>query len=84
MRKSFQSRRSRVLCCPEDKVCARGEACGPKTLCPQCQFPLCRACQRSPGGKYLQMPAGSLANDLMVFYAPRELYVEEMTVIEMM
>ena len=29
------------------------------------------------------MPAGCLANDLMVFYAPKEIYTEEMTVMEM-
>ena len=29
------------------------------------------------------MPAAALANDLMIFYAPRELYTEQVTVLEM-
>ena len=29
------------------------------------------------------MPPAALVNDMMIFYAPRELYLHEMTVMEM-
>ena len=60
-----------ILRCPEDKTCK----CGARhRLCSKCQVPVCRECAsalRAPGGPTL--PAAALANDLMIFYAPKEL-----------
>ena len=79
----FEDGAVRIICCPEDKVCERGKACPQTVLCDKCRVPVCRECEKSLFGKEPKMPAGCLANDLMVFYAPRELYTEAMTVMEM-
>ena len=73
----------RIICCPEDKCCERGKACSPTALCSKCMVPVCRHCEKSVYGPEPEMPSGCLANDLMVFYAQREIYTEEMTVVEM-
>ena len=76
---------TRILCCPEDRVCddpacAQGNVC-----CQQCQLPVCAECENGlvgHDGRYM-MPPTALANDLMIFYAPRELYTRNVTVMEM-
>ena len=75
----------KVLCCPEDRDC-RDESCRKgDSCCPQCKIPVCMECDRSKinrEGRF-QMPPAALANDLMIFYAPRELYTQNVTILEM-
>ena len=70
-----------VVCCPEDKECDRH--CGPERLCPQCWVPLCRDCRRDLVWNG-QHPAAALSNDMMVYYGPRNVYSNEVTVMEML
>ena len=73
-----------ILCCPEDHQCRNAECLQQRSCCPQCLLPLCRECEDSlhnPRG--LEMPAAALTNDMMIFYAPRELYTMNVTVMEM-
>ena len=74
----------RIICCPEDKLCGRVEKCGPTELCASCQVPVCRDCESDLYGPEPKMPARCLANDLMVFYAPKEIFTEQMSVLELM
>ena len=87
----------RVVCCPEDRTCAREECNVPRMLdpsqahasvpliCEECQIPLRIQCKEhvcAERGPVL-LPA-ALPNDMMVFYAPRELYEDGgLTVMEM-
>jgi hypothetical protein len=72
----------RILCCPEDRDCS--EAClRGSVLCPDCKVPVCRDCVSCVFAVEPRMPAGSLANDMMTFYGPLEMYEDEMTVMEM-
>ena len=78
---SFEGGPVDIICCPEDKVCRNQQQCGPKKLCGKCKIPLCRECQISVQKR--ELPYRCLANDLMVFYAPADVYTEQMTVMEM-
>jgi len=79
----FQAGAVSIVCCPEDKTCKGSSPCNLTAFCKECSVPVCRGCEQSLYGKEPDMPPGSLANDMMVFYAPSEIYVEEMTVMEM-
>jgi len=74
-----------VVCCPEDKICDVG-SCSPTMCCTQCRIPACRECMtglRSDACCEFTMPAMALANDLMIYYAPAELYDRKVSVLEM-
>ena len=72
-----------ILCCPEDRQC-QNIACSSGTkFCEKCRIPLCRECASSLHDHTPKMPPAALVNDMMIFYAPRELYLHEMTVMEM-
>ena len=84
----FQSETVSLLCCPEDRQCENKTCTTSACVCPKCRVPVCHECL-----KYLhkdvmhadnKVPPQALANDMMVFYAPRVLYERGMTVIEMM
>ena len=74
----------RILCCLEDRRCVAKGCAKQKRLCSQCEVPVCRTCdaharQRNP----TQSPV-SLANDMMIFYAPKALCADGgLTVMEM-
>ena len=72
-----------VLCCPEDRRCERPNCIEGRTMCRTCQVLVCRFCLRCVRDKEPKLPAGALANDMMIVYAPREIYAEQMTVMEM-
>ena len=84
----FPAGSTRVLCCPEDRKCldpecsrgARGSVC-----CAQCSLPLCNECDlsRTDRDGNFCLPPAALANDMAVFYAPRELYAKQVTILEM-
>ena len=81
-----------VLRCPEDRQCLRPGCMEGKRVCAQCQLPLCRECKPYLSREWkpdLQcaepsMPPFCLGNDMMVFFAPRELYTLDVTVMEML
>ena len=73
-----------MLCCPEDRKCARADCMTGKRLCEQCEVPVCRDCECDLGrGPRPRMPIRALSNDLMIFYAPRILYAKKVTIMEM-
>ena len=76
---AFRESRVEIICCPEDKECRAG--CTSATACGQCWLPICRQCRT--GVHAGQMPQHALANDLVVYYAPRELYEERVTMMEL-
>ena len=68
-----------VLCCPEDKRCVQN--CGPRHACRQCEAPICVSCWKCLGEQ--KCPPEALANDMMIFYAPKEIYKQEVTFMEL-
>ena len=71
-----------ILCCPEDHHCEEG--CEKhRRCCPKCELPVCRECERAMRQRgTAAMPPAALVNDLMIFYAPQELYTKRATVME--
>ena len=70
-----------VLCCPEDTRC-QVCACDGHDLCEHCEVPLRTYCF-SPIAEHGRKPQQALSNDLMIYYAPRELYELNVTFMEM-
>ena len=70
----------RIICCPEDKVCAR--RCAASVTCPKCKAPVCDFCWTAVKQKKT-MPATALANDMLIFYAPKMIYQMEVTFMEL-
>ena len=72
-----------ILCCPEDRRCSQ---CGPATsdVCAACEVPLCTSCERAMMEGIPSEPAPkALANDMMICHAPKELYEDKLSVLEM-
>ena len=81
-----------MLCCPEDRRCKNKQcrSAEGKSVCADCEVPFCTECKTNLmaptnifHGLDRQPPARALANDLMVFYAPKTMYECNMTVMEM-
>ena len=70
----------RIICCPEDKTCSR--RCKANVVCTECRAPICEHCwlhmQRN-----LSAPSHALANDMLTFYPPRDIYAKEVTFMEL-
>ena len=78
----FENKHVNILCCPEDRKCTSPTKHGLKSLCFDCQIPVCRDCKGYADRGSL--PLRSLANDMMIFYAPEELYEDGgLTIMEM-
>ena len=72
-----------ILCCPEDRLCTSMCMKG-KTLCKECKVPVCHRCWTSITAHTPTLPVASLCNDMMIFYAPEELYEDGgLTIMEM-
>ena len=80
-----------IICCPEDRRCT-GKRCRArrKTVCPDCEIPICQECESSlertsdwVKDTFRDPPARALSNELMIFYAPKSMYEDNMTVMEM-
>ena len=86
LRVEFTEQPLDIVCCPEDRECSDEQCASGSTprCCRKCRLPLCHECDADVCGATPRMPAMSLANDLMIFYAPRELYTLNVTVMEMM
>lgn len=65
-----------LLCCPEDKGCVQN--CPPNVCCSWCRAPVCATCFSAISQKKSR-PVEALSNDMMVFYALREMYEHEAT-----
>ena len=72
-----------VLCCPEDLICEADVEHDPLTCCERCVAPVCTECSKQLFQRKPQMPPAALANDMMIYYAPSELYEFNATVMEM-
>ena len=73
----------RVLCCPEDRRCSPDCLKG-GTLCTDCEVPVCTACFSCLTCETPSLPPASLCNDMMIFYAPEELYEDGgLTIMQM-
>ena len=71
-----------ILCCPEDQKCDTSHAEDTCVFCERCEVPLCSECKigfKDETGAWT-LPDAALANDMMIFYAPRELYDLQVTV----
>ena len=79
----FGSQTLAILCCPEDRRCSLPGCTEQRLVCTRCELPLCRECKPFIDSKAPSMPPFALGNDMMVFYAPRELYTMNVTVLEM-
>ena len=73
-----------ILCCPEDRRCEKPGCCDGSVVCDTCEVPLCLSCANCLLQLKPKMPPASLAKDMMIFYAPRELYTEKVTVMELL
>lgn len=72
-----------ILCCPKDRACSDDACIQSSTCCDKCRLPICRECRDCLCREESKMPAAALANDMMIFYVPRELYTQKVTVMEM-
>ena len=80
-----------ILCCPEDKRCTNSKCMqNQRRVCEQCEVPLCSECAGVVDepwdifdGYLPKPPRRALSSDLMIFYAPKSLYEDQMTVLEM-
>ena len=70
----------RIICCPEDKVCSR--RCAAAVTCPKCKAPVCDFCWVAVHNQKT-MPATALANDMLMFFAPKMIYQMEVTFMEL-
>ena len=72
-----------ILCCPEDRHCSQPGCMEGNSLCADCGLPLCRECELVLAKTDPKMPPWYLGNDMMIYYAPTELYALNVTVLEM-
>ena len=73
----------RIVCCPEDRICSETCLAG-RRLCQSCQVPVCTTCNQYVSKEQPMQNPIALANDLMVFYTPEEMYTGGgLTVMEM-
>ena len=80
----FRDGAVRVLCCPEDQICKNPKCWTNKTICQDCLVPVCVKCGEYVMSETPTLPPPSLCNDMMVFYAPTELYEDGgLTIMEM-
>ena len=79
----FDNTTVRILCCPEDVQCDNDIPHGRDTCCARCVAPLCTECEQSLRKRTPELPQAGLTNDMMIYYAPTELYKLNATVMEM-
>ena len=73
-----------LLCCPEDRRCTRCHSEDATRVCRACEFPLCNDCARHLDTDEPRMPPAALTNDMMIFYAPRDIYQDKVTCMELL
>ena len=83
----FGSDTLKMLCCPEDLYCKNiiiNESHSRQECCEACEMPCCNECAHHIFAEEPAMPPAALANDMMIYSAPLELYTENITVMEML
>ena len=82
---TLNGERCKFLCCPEDVQCSNLEnkEHSKKDCCEKCVAPVCRECFDNVADAKPKLPPSSLANDMMIFYPPKMLYEEKVTMMEM-
>ena len=70
-----------VVACPEDKTCYK--RCSLESVCTDCEVPICSSC-RNYMYRHRSKPPEALSNDMILGHPPREIYVEECTVLELL
>ena len=76
----------KMLCCPEDLLCDHiltGIHTN-KECCDACELLCCKECAQHTFRAEPSMPPIALANDMMIYDAPIELYTDHVTVMEML
>ena len=75
-----------MLCCPEDIDCKNivNETHSREECCEACEMPCCQECAHHMFAEDPTIPPAALANDMMIYHAPTELYTEKITVMEML
>ena len=76
-----QQQRISLICCPEDRRCRACPAAS-QECCERCEVPLCRFCRVDVMHRNTKPPQ-ALSNDLMVYYAPREVFELNATFMEL-
>ena len=72
----------KLLCCPEDHRCpAHPEHPAQRTLCEDCEVPLCTDCLEHLSKA--ELPPLSLCNDMWTNFSPERLHTHKVTVMEM-
>ena len=73
-----------MRCCPEDLVCGHimNGHHSKQECCIACEMPCCQECAHHISGEEPSMPLAALADDMMIYYAPIELYTDNVTVME--
>ena len=69
------------LCCPEDVECMHHPHAMSRACCDRMALPICNGCAKDLAKPAL--PPAALANEMMIFYAPKEIYTNNVTVVEM-
>ena len=75
----------KILCCPEDVQCrgVEGKHHSKQECCEKCLPPVCSECRFHLTDSKPTLPPSSLSNDMMIFYPPKMLYEEKVTMIEL-
>ena len=76
-----EQQRISLLCCPEDRRCQVCPAASAE-CCEKCEVPLCRFCRTDVIHRNVKPPQ-ALSNDLMIYYAPREIFELNATFMEL-
>ena len=79
----FEAATVKILCCPEDVECDSDIKHSRNQCCARCVAPLCTECEKSLYKRKPELPQAALTNDMMIYYAPSELYKNNATVMEM-
>ena len=78
----FDTTTVNILCCPEDVHCKCEARHSPFTCCTSCVAPMCTECQSKLCKRTPELPPAAPTNDMMIYYAPTELYELNATVME--
>ena len=82
---TFDNESFKMSCCPEDLVCKNimNRHHSRQECCNACEMPCCQECAHHMFGEEPSMPPVALSNDMVIYYAATELYIENVTAMEM-
>ena len=70
----FDTATVNILCGPDDVHCEGEARHSPFTCCTSCVAPMCTECRSKLVKRKPELPPAALTNDMMMYYAPAELY----------